>query len=544
MGIYQDQVIEAAFLHTKPGVFYIGPFARRVSFSSQQHRALDLIAALKSKQKLIHSNTRKPKLVAVVGAGVAGITLASALRGEGCGVHLYEREEEPLILQSKAVHRLIHPTIARWPDGEIELTTKFSFLDWFATTADNVIGHMRREWNELLSPKPDDKDFIFLNNVTVTQIHADKRSVRLQVSTERNDVRPPRYDYVFVTTGFAEEETLDGHSRVSYWDDDKIDEWRHNQKPVIVSGCGDGGLIDALRLIHNDFDRGWLAIRLAEILKGRFDEEILDAESHALMAAKSLACMDLSDTSGASTAGPADRKIGARYENDDIVAGLRDFYQNLVKRLPAEALALLDTSIETAAVQVGKVTLISRQIAPYGPYAAPIHKIMIAHGIEFGPLLYRPGELRVDGNRTFIDWTIERTCEEITSQIGMVVRHGSPANLAGLASLPESHSLRIRQFMLADYIDPSIERILRSPSDYPDRVSQLSRFIGFRQPMAAELVDAIMPGATVSANATGYVFEPPLLAPIDRKPVGVRMPGRLFDLDLRQGEIIDIEYLG
>ena len=87
--IYFDQVIEAAYLHTKPGCFYIGPFARRVSFSSQQHRALDLVAALADRGKLRHRELNRPKTVAVIGAGIAGITAMSALRGQGCIVHLY-----------------------------------------------------------------------------------------------------------------------------------------------------------------------------------------------------------------------------------------------------------------------------------------------------------------------------------------------------------------------------------------------------------------------------------------------------------------------
>ena len=31
-----------------------------------------------------------------------------------------------------------------------------------------------------------------------------------------------------------------GHQTVSYWTEDKIDQWRRDQRKVYVSGCGDG----------------------------------------------------------------------------------------------------------------------------------------------------------------------------------------------------------------------------------------------------------------------------------------------------------------
>ena len=128
MKIYHDQVIEAAYLHTTPRCFYVGPFARRVSFASQQYRAFDLVSAFAEKGLLSAPPGKKSLHVAVIGAGIAGLTLASALRGRECKVDLYESNSKPLELQRKAHHRLVHPTISRWPTGPFELTTDFEFL--------------------------------------------------------------------------------------------------------------------------------------------------------------------------------------------------------------------------------------------------------------------------------------------------------------------------------------------------------------------------------------------------------------------------------
>jgi hypothetical protein len=543
--IYYDQVIEAAYLHSKPGCFFIGPFARRVSFASQQHRALDLVAALERRKKLVHPGSRRRKTIAVIGAGVAGLTAAAALRGQRCRVHLYERNDMPLKLQMNASHRLIHPTISRWPMGDQALTTEFSFLDWFAAPSDVVIKSLAREWDAHLAPRPGDEDFLFLPGVTVDQLHPVGGAVRLELSASPNappgKVAMTAYDYVIVTTGFGEEETP-GLPWVSYWSEDEVDKWRGEQRKVFVSGCGDGGLIDALRLVHADFDRGWLCIRVAQAIGERFTSVIRDAEDEALMAAKSLACMNLG-VGDDTEANASTRKLGSRYENDDIVEKLTEVYTRLVPRLPVEAAALLDASLEAANVQTGRVTLVSRQPQPFGPYAAPIHKLMVAHARDRGRILYRQGELINDGGRAVIRQIRDHRTETVTDAMGLIIRHGSPANLASLASEAERNSLRIRQFMLADYIDTKLERNLPPPPGYPSRTLDAADYVSARYDMVKELVAALLPGARVTATLRGFIYEPPIIAPRGAEPIRVPMPREVFGLDLREGEMATVEAL-
>src|SRR5262245_31817669 len=68
-GMYDEQVIDAAYLHSCPNCYFIGTFAKRVTFTSQQYRAIDLVEALRRKDKL-----SPDKSVAVIGAGLAGLT--------------------------------------------------------------------------------------------------------------------------------------------------------------------------------------------------------------------------------------------------------------------------------------------------------------------------------------------------------------------------------------------------------------------------------------------------------------------------------------
>ncbi|HEX8626072.1 MAG TPA: FAD-dependent oxidoreductase [Allosphingosinicella sp.] len=551
MGIYHDQVIEAAYLHTKPGCFYIGPFARRVSFASQQYRALDLVAALAHKNKLVHPKghrrANKPKQVAVIGAGIAGLTAAAALRGQGCRVHLYERKDEPLMLQKNARHRLIHPTISRWPDSKPELTTTFPFLDWFAAPCDQVISAMRREWKERLCPARGDRNFEFRPKVKITGLKSEHGAVTLMMDAGCCGRDIPEYDYAFVTTGYGDEEGTEDKNAISYWTEDEIDIWREERRQVYISGCGDGGLIDALRLVHADFDRGWLAIRLAHLLTERMPtsvlEEISDAENQALMAAKSLACMNLTVSGDEGAIDAPLRKVGARFENDAIVRGLTQFYRDLVPKLPYEARNLLDVSLRKANVANGRVVLVSRQEEPFGPYAAPIHKIMVQHARWRNRITYSKGELSLaDGNKT-IRLISDRRSIEVTEEMGLVVRHGSHANLSGLAFDAESESLKIRQFMLADYIDTESRPQLPPPPGYPDEVSERSRYIGARREMVQELVETLEPGATVTATGQKYFYESPLVAPPDRKAVGIDVPEKVFGIDIVRAEMLEVEAL-
>jgi hypothetical protein len=539
MGIYQDQVIEAAYLHTKPGCFYIGPFARRVSFASQQYRALDLVASLAQKNKLVypkgHPKAGKPKLVAVIGAGIAGLTAAAALRGQKCKVHLYERNQEPLEVQREASHRLIHPNISRWPAARLELTTEFPFFDWFAAPCDRVIAAMREEWVARIAPRKGDRNFRFFPGATVSGISPYREVTHFRV--EPNSAGPGivDYDYVFIATGFDEEETLPGEKVISYWTEDDIDVWRASQREVYISGCGDGGLIDALRLVHGDFDKGWLAIRLAALLTGWMEPEIIDAEDEALMAARSLECMNLAAEAASGEAEANMRRVGPRFVDAGIARRLTAFYRdNIVPRLPPAAEKLLRDSLEKADVQPGKVTLVSRQEDPFGPNAAPIHKIMVQQALAAGRITYRRGELGVKKNgRRIFNMYEGADAVVVTDDMGLVVRHGSPANLAGLTSRAERNSLRIRQYMLADYIDTDNRPSLPPPPAYPryDQPQERPRFISIRWPMAKELIESLVANASVSAFPDRFVCAR------GARSTPEPLPKALFGIPLEEGVI-------
>ena len=96
-----QDVIDGAAVRDRPNLFVIGSFDRRITFYSQQVRALSLVHALKELGYL-HSNPR----IAVVGGGAAGVAAAAAAAlVSKSHVVLFEWAVELLPLQSTTDRR-------------------------------------------------------------------------------------------------------------------------------------------------------------------------------------------------------------------------------------------------------------------------------------------------------------------------------------------------------------------------------------------------------------------------------------------------------
>lgn len=94
-------------------VFSLGCTERhRITLYYQQVRAFNLVYALE-KQKLLKSGTR----ICILGAGPAGVAAASAAAILGAEVVLLEKEHDILgVLRTGNKRRLFHPALDKWPD--------------------------------------------------------------------------------------------------------------------------------------------------------------------------------------------------------------------------------------------------------------------------------------------------------------------------------------------------------------------------------------------------------------------------------------------
>ena len=239
------------FRHT----YVLGSFASRVTIYSQQVRALNLVDSIfhQEGEGLVPERTR----ILIVGAGVAGLTAAAAAARRGAEVVLLEKEPDVLTIQRHNTQRYLHPHIVDWPNaGWDNDDADLPVLSWTANTTKVVFDHMRGAWNSLL----DELDPLITPrfDVNLTELLLSVESQRVQhhlVSWEDGLVGgSSQFDAVILAVGFGtERKGIDGAT--AYWDDDLIDK-AHDQsgKRWLVSGSGDGGLTDLMRLCIKQFN--------------------------------------------------------------------------------------------------------------------------------------------------------------------------------------------------------------------------------------------------------------------------------------------------
>ena len=252
----------------QPNVFALGNFARQVTFASQQARAFNLIWALFRTSRLAENDK-----VAVIGAGLGGLTAAVAALAKGCHVDIFEHASQPCPLQRGNDIRFVHPNILRWPeDGSDKASTDFPYLNWTAATVRGVIKQIDLQWN--LRASKNNRLLRKFFNYRVNRLYvspsksgpqkpwlsANRVLDGLAVGDETSDGTTPgyvefAYDAVVLAVGFGEERSVTGVPFLSYWENDSLhQETGRGQRSVLVSGVGDGGLIDALRLRLQNFD--------------------------------------------------------------------------------------------------------------------------------------------------------------------------------------------------------------------------------------------------------------------------------------------------
>ncbi len=228
------------------GAFQIGCIARRLTIHAQQRRAFNLAWALHS-QDLLVTGSR----VGVIGAGFSGLSFAAAAHVLGANVRVFERMQDALHMQRGNDSRFIQPYVYDWPEpGSTYPLTELPFLNWFAGQAGTVVQQVLRQWNRL--------------GVQPTYGHSAQaiRTVGAELEIEFEGTTE-QFDIVVLAVGYGLETTVPGHLRLSYWRNDGLDQPVLGEQPVqtfLVSGSGDGGLIETLRLKLKDFDH-WNFIR-------------------------------------------------------------------------------------------------------------------------------------------------------------------------------------------------------------------------------------------------------------------------------------------
>lgn len=229
-----------------PFTYELGCYANRVTFLSQQNRALNLIWAL------FETNAIRPgDSIGIVGAGLAGLTAAAGASSKGCRVSIYENGAQLMPLQRGNYTRYIHPNIYDWPGADSdEINTQLPFLNWTANFTNEVVKQIENEWKEFENKLSVNFSFK-VNGVTIY-----KGKPRITGSRVGDSFS---HDCVILAVGFGIERPFPNVRYLSYWDVDSFHQPvksinKSKPKSFFISGCGDGGLVDALRLSILDFD--------------------------------------------------------------------------------------------------------------------------------------------------------------------------------------------------------------------------------------------------------------------------------------------------
>jgi hypothetical protein len=364
----------------KRKIYYLGSHASRVSFASQQTRALNLVWSLHETQEIEAGDT-----VAVIGGGVAGLMAAAALISTGCRVSVFEKESQLCSVQKRTDKRIIHPSINAWPHHPLRPTTNYPFLNWACGTSRTVIADIMYQWCKYFSAAEVER------NVNVVDVKREADCYKIELQNHGNYDRD--FDAVIVAVGFGTEKSIEGAVNCSYWTDfDPVVLVDSKSPRLMVSGTGDGGCIDVMRAALPAFDQGYLAIELAKIID-RYPALVrtITAIENAVESA----------------------------DYDAAEGILESRYTKL--GLPAEFTNKLLEGTDNRPIK--DVSLLHMSATPYDRKAAPIHRLMLKEAIRKKVITPIRGELKSGPRRAYvIDAAGDKT--PLRPDMKALVRHG------------------------------------------------------------------------------------------------------------------------
>lgn len=245
-----ETIVERMQVKHDARIYMVGCNESRVTLYAQQVRALNLAWALKA-LKRIGPDSR----VVIIGAGTAGLTAALAFGAKGARVSVVERNEVILPRFRGNTQRYLHPHAFDWPNaGATELEAGLPIMNWKAGLASSVAEQLGRAW-------------------TVEQTYC--KSVELYLGAQAKEINPVKrvvkceglevnlipYDLLVFAVGVGTERTRFGTP--TYWENDSLAQlYSSASDSVLISGNGDGALVDVIRASLVDFDHARLMIQV------------------------------------------------------------------------------------------------------------------------------------------------------------------------------------------------------------------------------------------------------------------------------------------
>lgn len=270
----RSQIIRNSHLDRDGLIHLLGIFSDRVTVFCQQVRALNLAGAL-VEEGLLDAADGERRKIGIIGAGFAGLTLAAALiaKSKHLDITLFEERDRLIPLQQGSDSRWLHPHIYDWPDGDSDASAAMlPVLNWTAGRASDVVVQTLSEWRRHLRKYAPEENSAGLSKVRlychVRHIEVQKdgcSKVRIEWVGETREASTGAiptsgmlaagcaelFDRVILAVGFG----LEREAGESYWRNETIAQpsLARPRRTFLVSGQGDGAMIDLLRLRVSQF---------------------------------------------------------------------------------------------------------------------------------------------------------------------------------------------------------------------------------------------------------------------------------------------------
>ncbi len=316
-----------------------------------------------------------------------------------------ERKEKSFEEYRNAAHRELHPNIIFWPEQRPTPTTALPFLNWAQGKADEIVEALRREWEESFQKK--------VSYINGRVINAEDKGDVVKLDLASGD--PIECDICVLAAGYESERKFGQIQSPGYWSPSSV---CSEENRVLVSGTGDGGLIDALSAIFG-IKVTRAAHALAVSLQGR---EV---------------CSDVKEVERIRS----EKSIDDGRDSSEVC----DFYERF--RLPTDAAASVDQFLEPKKRLDGvDVTLVHSSTSAYSYSSAPINKLLLSHVAKHRSKAIRivSGSLEEESGAHFlVDGSSDKKSIDKDSDFEkVIVRHGAAPAISSILSEDQLRSLQ------------------------------------------------------------------------------------------------------
>lgn len=251
-----DEMLEEARAAGHRHIYSASGFSQQnISIVHQQVRCANLAWALRQRRLL-----QKGDAVAIVGGSFSGLVLACSI-ALADDVIVYIIEKEPRLLHRflDKSHRYLSPNL-----NSRDLRKGFdptfarpmhrpAVFDWEAGTASEVAMAWLREYETYAAKLP---IFHFLETeLSSDAVTADEDGVTIRLITGNDAALPLKVSALIDATGFGTEANPHGLADHSYWEGGHRLIYDHlaPKSRILVSGCGDSGIIEVMHYAFADF---------------------------------------------------------------------------------------------------------------------------------------------------------------------------------------------------------------------------------------------------------------------------------------------------